>query len=377
MSKFVLIPDSFKGTLSSIQVCNILESSIRHFQPSATVVKIPVADGGEGSVDAFLQALPGEKIEVTVTGPHFEPIDSFYGLIDHGQTAVIEMAACAGLPLVGERRDPRITTTYGVGELILRAAQKGVKKIILGLGGSATNDAGAGCMAALGVKFYNNNNESFIPVGGTLHEVVHIDTSSLHPLVQQIQFITMCDIDNPLFGTEGAAHIFGPQKGATPEMVLFLDENLKHFANVVSQELGFDQWDFKGAGSAGGMGYGTKVFLKSTIQMGIQTVLDITHFDDVIRDADFVLTGEGRLDSQSLRGKVVIGVARRARQSAAKVIAIVGELTATSQQLAQEHIDQVIVTNYMKLPFAQLKPRASQDMKKVMDDWCSEHIVNV
>lgn len=369
MKKFILIPDSFKGTLSSLQVCNIMERSIRSRFSDAEIVKIPVADGGEGSVDAFLLAVGGQKVEVEVTGPHFEKMRSFYGLIDEGQTAVIEMAACAGLPLVGTHRDPRITTTYGVGELILHAAQQGVSKIILGLGGSATNDAGVGCMAALGIRFFNQAHQTFVPVGGTLSEINTIDVSSLNPLIKEIEFVTMCDIDNPLYGTEGAAYIFGPQKGATPEMVRFLDGNLKSLATVVETTLGFKEWDFKGAGAAGGMGYGAKVFLHSKIQMGIQTVLDITRFDQLIENADYIFTGEGRLDSQSMRGKVVIGVARRAKKVPAKLVAVVGQVTADPADLKREGIDHVVVTNYLNLPFEELKPRAELDMTTVVDDF--------
>jgi glycerate kinase len=369
MKKFILIPDSFKGTLSSLQVCNIMERSIRSRFSDAEIVKIPVADGGEGSVDAFLLAVGGQKVEVEVTGPHFEKMRSFYGLIDEGQTAVIEMAACAGLPLVGTHRDPRITTTYGVGELILHAARQGVSKIILGLGGSATNDAGVGCMAALGIRFFNQAHQTFVPVGGTLSEINTIDVSSLNPLIKEIEFVTMCDIDNPLYGTEGAAYIFGPQKGATPEMVRFLDGNLKSLATVVETTLGFKEWDFKGAGAAGGMGYGAKVFLHSKIQMGIQTVLDITRFDQLIENADYIFTGEGRLDSQSMRGKVVIGVARRAKKVPAKLVAVVGQVTADPADLKREGIDHVVVTNYLNLPFEELKPRAELDMTTVVDDF--------
>jgi glycerate kinase len=368
MKKFILIPDSFKGTLSSIEVCNVLEAAILKKYPQAEVVKIPVADGGEGSVDAFLQAVGGEKVEVEVTGPHFEKLTSFYGLIDNKNTAVIEMAACAGLPLVGDRKDPRITTTYGFGELILHAAKSGVKKIILGLGGSATNDGGAGFAAALGVKFYNKNGETFVPVGGTLSQITDIDISSIDPLIKSIEFVTMCDIDNPLYGKEGAAYIFGPQKGANPEMVEFLDRNLQAYAAIVQQKLGYSEWNFKGAGSAGGLGYGTKIFLNSNIQMGIQTVLDVTNFDKIIENADYIITGEGSLDSQSLRGKVVIGVARRSVKSSAKLIAVVGQVKDNVEAFYKEGIDEIVVTNYLNLPFEEVKKRAKLDLTTVVND---------
>lgn len=362
MKRFVIIPDSFKGTLSSIQVCDILEKEIRKKFNSVEIKKIPVADGGEGSVDAFLTADGGQKVYAEVSGPYFEKMTSFYGLIDGGKTAVIEMAACAGLPLVEHKKDPSKTTTYGFGELILHAMDQGVNKIILGLGGSATNDGGAGFAAALGVKFFDQHNKVFVPVGGTLSKIHKIDVSKMDQRLKKIDFVTMCDIDNPLFGTEGAAYIFSPQKGADEKMVLFLDQNLKDFAKAVEKELGFSDPHFKGAGAAGGLGYGTKVFLNSKIQMGIETVLDVMHFDTLAKDVDYVITGEGSLDLQSLRGKVVIGVARRAKKLKTKVIAVVGQTLGNQDLYLAEGIDYIVVTNYLKLPFSEVKKRAEIDM---------------
>ncbi|MDD3068272.1 MAG: glycerate kinase [Acholeplasmataceae bacterium] len=360
--KFVIIPDSFKGTLSSIEVCDIIENEILNVFNDAEIKKIPVADGGEGSVDAFLEGLKGEKVFVEVNDPFFQKMTSFYGLIDQGETAVIEMAACAGLPLVGNKKDPRITTTYGVGELLLHAIEHGVKKVILGIGGSSTNDGGCGFAAALGVKFYDKNHEIFIPTGGTLHQIHQIDKSNLDKRLNQIELITMCDIDNPLYGKEGAAYVFGPQKGADPEMVEFLDQGLKHLAKTVHQSLGIDDPYFKGAGAAGGLGYGAKIFANSKIQMGIETVLDAMQFDELAKDADYIITGEGQMDFQSLRGKVAIGVARRAKRTKAKVIAVVGSLKGNKEDYINEGIDDIVVTNYLNLSFDELKPRAKEDM---------------
>ncbi len=362
MKRFVIIPDSFKGTLSSIQVCDILEKEIKKKFSQAEIIKIPVADGGEGSVDAFLQAGNGEKVYTEVSGPYFEKMTSFYGLIDGGKTAVIEMAACAGLPLVDNRKNPSKTTTYGFGELILHAIDQGVHKIILGLGGSATNDGGTGFATALGVQFFDQQNKIFIPVGGTLSQITKIDVSQMDKRLKNIDFVTMCDIDNPLFGLEGAAYIFSPQKGADQNMVEFLDHNLKDFANVVEKELGFNDPFFKGAGAAGGLGYGTKVFLNSKIQMGIETVLDVMHFNKLAKDVDYVITGEGNLDSQSLRGKVVIGVARRAKRLKTKVIAVVGQVTGDIKPYLAEGIDSIVITNYLNLSFEEVKKRAELDM---------------
>ena len=321
---FLLIPDSFKGTLSSEQICRLLEEKIKVHFPDAGTVCIPVADGGEGSVDAFLTALGGEKKFLTVKNPFFEDMQAYYGLIDNGETAVVEMAACAGLPLAEGRRDPRVTTTYGVGELLVDAANSGVKRIIVGLGGSATNDAGCGAAAAAGVKFRNAAGEEFVPTGGTLCEIEDIDLSGLAPVLKNVEIITMCDIDNPMYGPTGAAYIFGPQKGADPDMVVQLDNGLRHLAKVMAEKLGADYPDTPGAGAAGAMGMGMLVFFGGRLQMGIQTVLDIVKFEELAADCDYVITGEGKLDSQSLRGKVVIGVAQRAKTMNKNVIAIVG-----------------------------------------------------
>ena len=322
--KFLLIPDSFKGTLSSEQICRLLEEKIKAHFPDAGTVCIPVADGGEGSVDAFLTALGGEKKVLTVKNPFFEDMQAYYGLIDNGETAVVEMAACAGLPLAEGRRNPKVTTTYGVGELLVDAAKSVVKRIIVGLGGSATNDAGCGAAAAAGVKFYNAAGEAFVPTGGTLCDIEDIDLSGLDPALKAVEIITMCDIDNPMYGTTGAAYIFGPQKGADPDMVVELDNGLRHLAKVMADKLGADYPDAPGAGAAGAMGMGMMVFFGGRLQMGIQTVLDIVKFEELAADCDYVITGEGKLDSQSLRGKVVIGVAQRAKALGRSVIAIVG-----------------------------------------------------
>ena len=212
--KFILIPDSFKGTLSSAQICGIIKEKVDLHFPGSESVSVPVADGGEGSVDAFITAVGGTKVTVPGKGPYFEDIESYYGLIDNGSTAVIEMAAAAGLPMVENRKNPKKTTTYGVGQLILAAAESGVKKIIVGLGGSCTNDGGCGAAAAVGVKFYDKNGESFIPTGGTVIDIQRIDLSQKAAILNQVEIVTMCDIDNPMYGPTGAAHVFAPQKGA-------------------------------------------------------------------------------------------------------------------------------------------------------------------
>ncbi len=322
--KFVLIPDSFKGTLSSSQICSILKEEIVKLFPKAEVAAIPVADGGEGTVAAFLEAVGGTTVDVTVKGPFFEEMSSSYGILADGTTAVIEMASCAGLPLVEGRKNPLKTTTYGVGEQILDAARRGVKKIIVGLGGSCTNDAACGLAAALGIKFYDKAGQEFVPAGGTLASVERIDFSGRSPLLDGIEIVSMCDITNPMYGPTGAAYVFGPQKGADDAMVQELDAGLRHLGALLDSCTGVPVSTASGAGAAGAMGAGMLAFLDSKLLPGIQVVLDIVHFDSLIKDADYIFTGEGLLDGQSLCGKVVSGIANRAALQKKRVIAIVG-----------------------------------------------------
>ena len=366
MRKILLIPDSFKGTMSSSEICEIMEQTIKKHMDAA-VVSIPVADGGEGSVDAFLSAVGGEKRTVKVKGPFFETIESFYGVINK-DTAVIEMAARAGLPLVGERKDPLRTTTFGVGQLMEHAVKAGCKKIIMGLGGSCTNDAGAGCAAALGVKFYNQAGESFIPVGGTLREILKIDTSAMLPELRNTEVITMCDIDNPLYGTNGAAYVFAPQKGGSPEAVEILDGGLKQFADVVRSDLHVDVSALAGAGAAGGMGGGMVAFFNSQLQMGIETVLHTVKFDELLQEADLVFTGEGKIDSQSIRGKVVIGVANHTQKANVPLIAVVGDIGDQIEEAYHKGVSAIFSINRVAVDFAQAKPRAKNDLRLTMDN---------
>ena len=368
MKKIILVPDSFKGTMSSGEICRIMEKSIKKFSPASQVISIPVADGGEGSVDAFLASVGGIRQSVTVKGPFFTDMEAYYGIIDNGKTAVIEMAACAGLPLVGDNKDVRNTTTYGVGQLIAAALENGCQKIIMGLGGSATNDAGAGAAAALGVRFTDDKGGEFIPVGGTLSDICHIDVSGMHPGLKTVEFITMCDIDNPLYGPEGAAYIFGPQKGATPEVVIELDNGLKSIAEVIKTDLHQDISGLKGAGAAGGMGGGMAAFFHSKLQMGIETVLDAVDFDTILKGADLVLSGEGKIDAQSLRGKVVIGAARRAKSANVPLVAIVGDIGDDIQGVYEEGVRAIFSINRAAVDFTKAQPRAKEDLALTMDN---------
>lgn len=367
MKKFVLIPDSFKGTMSSSTICGIMEENIRPYYPDAEIVKIPVADGGEGSVDAFLTAVGGQKVTVPVKGPYFEDVEGFYGILKDG-TAVIEMAACAGLPMVGDNKQPDKTTTYGAGQLIAHAVKNGCKKIVVGLGGSATNDCGAGAAAAVGIRFLDEAGESFVPTGGTLSRVRKIDLSGRLPELKDVEIVTMCDIDNPLYGPTGAAYVFAPQKGADEKMVEFLDNQLKIFAGTIEKDLGVATADMPGAGAAGGMGAGMVAFFGSRLQMGIETVLDTVSFDHVAADADFIFSGEGKIDFQSLRGKVVIGVARRAQKLNVPLIAVVGDIGDNVQEAYNMGVSAIFSINRVAKDFREVRDRSESDLGLTMDN---------
>lgn len=367
MKNVVLIPDSFKGTMSSEEICAIMERTIKTHYPEAVVTSIPVADGGEGSVDAFLKALGGEKRTVVVQGPYGEPMESFYGVVKE-TTAVVEMAACAGLPLVGDRLNPALTTTYGVGELILDAARRGAKTIVVGLGGSATNDGGCGAASACGVRFFDKDGKNFVPTGSTLKDVVRIDTSTLDPVLSGVTITTMCDIDNPYWGPTGAAHIFGPQKGADSEMVAFLNESMRTFADVIKRDTSVDVQAIAGSGAAGGMGGGMAAFFASELQMGIETVLNTVNFDALLDGCDLVLTGEGKIDGQSLRGKVVIGVARRTKAKGVPTLAIVGDIADDVEGAYDMGVTAIFSINRLAIPFKEAKQRAALDMEKTIDN---------
>ena len=283
-------------------------------------------------------------------------------------TAVIEMAASAGLPQVGDRKDPSRTTTYGVGELILDAARKGAKRLVIGLGGSSTNDAGCGAAAACGVTFLNKEGKSFTPVGGTLDKITHIDVSTMDPAVRALPITAMCDIDNPFYGPTGAAAVYGPQKGADDAMVASLDAKMVYLAGLIKRELGEDLQALPGSGAAGGMGGGMKAFFSARLQMGIDTVLDVTGFDSLASGADMVFTGEGKIDGQSLRGKVVIGVARKAKKLGVPVIALVGDIADDIEAAYDEGVTGIFSINRVAVPYKEARLRAQSDLSLTMDN---------
>ena len=335
MKKCIVISDSFKGSLSSGEICDIARACFAEVLSDCELTAIPVADGGEGTVDCFHQVCGGELVPVTVQGPFGQDMEAAYLRLD-GSRAVIEMASSAGLPLVGDRRDPRITSTYGVGQQIRHAVEQGSTQILLGLGGSCTNDGGCGCAAALGVRFLDRAGQAFVPTGGTLDQIAHIDVSGARQLLQTVKLTAMCDIDNPMHGPTGASYIFGPQKGADPAMVEFLDGQLKALDAVIQRELHRAVADVPGAGAAGAFGAGILAFLDGTLCPGIEAVLDLVDFDGKLKDCDLVITGEGRFDSQSIRGKVVSGVSRRAKRQGVPVAVIAGSVAEDVESVSAD-----------------------------------------
>lgn len=368
MEKILLVPDSFKGTLSSRQVCQVMAGQLRRFFPQAQVKSIPVADGGEGSVEAFLAAAGGERRTRTVTGPFGEPVEAFYGVLGDGRTAVIEMAACAGLPLAEGRLNPERATTYGVGELLLAAKEAGCTKAILGLGGSCTNDGGVGAAAALGAKFTRADGTAFVPTGGTLGEIAALDVSPVAQALQGMELTAMCDIDNPLYGDAGAAAVFAPQKGADEAMVARLDAGLRHLGQVAARCLGRDFSHLPGAGAAGGLGFGMAAFCGAQLRMGIDAVLDAVGFDSLLPGTDVVFTGEGKIDSQSARGKVVSGVAVRCRKAGVPVVAVVGQIGQGFEEMYQQGLTAVFSINRAAQPFAESRFHAGENLALTMEN---------
>lgn len=368
MQNFILVPDSFKGTLSAIEVCNIMKSSIKNLYKDANIISVPVADGGEGTVDAFLYALGGEKKSIWVSDAFNEQkILAHYAMLKD-DIAVIEMATCAGLPLVKNRLEPDKTTTFGVGELIIDAINSGAKKIILGLGGSATNDGGCGMAAALGVKFKDEQDQEFIPTGGTLSQIYKIDMNNIYPKIKDVEFISMCDVDNPLCGKLGASAVFAPQKGADEDMVKLLDEGLAHLAKIIKRDLHIAVKDIKGAGAAGGLGAGSIAFLQSKLTKGIDVILDTIKFDKLVSKADIVFTGEGKFDSQSLHGKVVMGVANRSQKYKTPVIVVTGAIGENIQEAYNKGITAIFSINKEPMEFSKSALKSKENMILTMEN---------
>ena len=342
MKKIVIAPDSYKESLSALEVAQAIAAGFREVFPAAEYVLVPVADGGEGTVDAMVAATGGRKEIVMVGGPLGEPVEAFYGLTGDGATAVIEMAAASGLALVPpDRRNPLVTTSRGTGELIRAALDAGARRFILGIGGSATNDGGAGMVQALGVRLLDLEGRELDGSGGDLARLERIDVSALDPRLAECRIEVACDVDNPLTGARGASAVFGPQKGATPEMVQALDANLARLARIVGRDLGVAVDTVPGAGAAGGMGAAMLAFFGATLKPGIEIVTAAVDLDTHVRDADLVITGEGRIDFQTVHGKTPIGVARVAKRHGKPVIGIAGSLGAEVGVVHAHGIDAV------------------------------------
>lgn len=340
--KIIIAPDSYKESLTAMEVATAIENGFRQVIPNAEYIKLPMADGGEGTVQSLVDASNGTIIEHSVTGPLGEQVNGFFGLMGDGKTAIIEMAAASGLHLVSpELRNPMLTTSFGTGELILAALDKGVEHIIVGIGGSATNDGGIGMAQALGVRFLDENNKQISYSGGALDRLHRIDISNIDPRLVSVKLEVACDVDNPLCGEKGASQVFGPQKGATPEMVTQLDNNLAHYAEIIKRDLGKDVKDMAGAGAAGGMGAALLGLFNAQLRPGIEIVMDAVNLADALKDADLVITGEGRIDSQTIHGKTPIGVARTAKRFNKPVIGIAGSLSYDCNVVHEHGIDAV------------------------------------
>ena len=344
MKKIIIAPDSFKGNLTSLEVASCLEKGIRRVIPRVKCIKVPMADGGEGTVQSMVDAARGKFIKKRVKGPAGKLVTARYGWLARRKTAIIEMAQASGLHLVdGRTKNPLKTTTYGTGQLMLDAMNRGAKEIIIGIGGSATNDGGAGMAQALGVKFLNAKGKEIKEpgCGGMLIKIAAIDMRSLDARVHDTDIVVACDVENPLYGKKGATHVFGPQKGATPRMVDTLDAHLKHFGRLIKRDLKKDVSRMPGAGAAGGLGAGLVAFANAQLKSGIDIVLEASGLNGHMKDADLVITGEGRIDFQTAFGKTPAGVAKAAKKHGVPVIAIGGALTDDAREVFAHGIDSL------------------------------------
>jgi glycerate kinase len=352
--------------MSASEVCAIMADRVRAYFPDCEIHSIPVADGGEGTVDCFLLGLGrGEKVWLTVYDPFFRETRAYYGRFD--DTAVIEMAAAAGLALARADMGPGKASTYGVGQMIAHALENGCRDIVLGLGGSCTNDAGAGMAAALGVRFSDAKGRVFIPVGETLSNVSHIDSAALTSKLAGRTVRAMCDITNPLYGENGAAYVFAPQKGALQEELPVLDGKFRAFAETIGRELGVDVGAMPGGGAAGGMGAGARAFLGAELTRGIDVVLDMVGFEALLHGCDFVFTGEGRFDAQSMGGKAVIGIAHRARSKGVPVVVVAGSASCDVSVLSDYGIQGLYTASDEGTPLDDIKLRCEETLAEAMD----------
>lgn len=355
--KIVVASDSFKGSLRSKEVGACVMETLLQAYPNLEVVNLPIADGGEGLTEALTDATQGIIIDKTVSGPLSQNVEARYGISADGLTAIIEMASASGLSLVPkDQRNPMITTTYGTGELIADALDRGCRNFLIGIGGSATNDAGIGMLQALGFKFYSNGHQLPVSGGELLAQIDHIDSLDIHPMIDESTFIVACDVKNPMCGSHGAAYVYGAQKGATPEMIKLLDRGVASFADLLEQEWGRSIKTLPGAGAAGGMGGSMVALLNATLKPGIDMVLDFLHFHDIIAGADLIITGEGAMDRLTLMGKAPIGVLRAAQKQHIPIIAIAGRIEDRAE-LEQAGFETLIEISPRDIPIEEaMKP---------------------
>ena len=369
--KVVVAMDSFKGSLDSMELAELAEKGIKKVYKDALVEKIPVADGGEGTVEALVSGTGGERITIKVHGPLMEEVEAEYGILGDGRRAVIEMAKASGLPLVPkDKRNPMLTTTYGTGQLIADALKRGCREFIVGIGGSATNDAGMGMLQALGYKFYDKDGNEIGFGGQYLGKVVSVDDKNVVEGLKESKFLVACDVDNPFYGERGAAHVYGPQKGADRKMVEVLDEGLKAFASFVKDNRGKEIGSLPGAGAAGGLGGGFVAFLDSELKPGIDIVLEAVKLDEIVRDADFVITGEGRIDFQSVMGKAPTGVSKIAKKYGVPCIALAGSVADDASAVHDYGMTSIFsVINYpLSLENAMEHERAASFVEKNIEE---------
>ena len=363
--KIVIAPDSFKECLTAAQVAQAIETGLKQVLPDAVYVKVPVADGGEGTLQSLVDATGGKLIEAMVTGPMGEPVPACFGLLGDGETAVIEMARASGIELVpADQRNPLISTTAGTGELILSALDHGIKRIIVGIGGSATNDGGAGMMQTLGVRLLDRDGNDLPYGGAALAQLASIDARRMDKRLKSVEFIAACDVDNPLTGANGASAVFGPQKGASPEMVQQLDQALQHYARIIERDLAVGVEHQPGAGAAGGMGAALLAFLRAELQPGIDIVMEAVDLASHMPGADLVITGEGRIDSQTAQGKTPVGVARIAKQFGLPVIALAGSVGSGVEAVYKSGIDALFPIVHGAVPLSEALAKGEENLTR-------------
>lgn len=365
MRKCIIVPDSFKGTLSAVKVCEIMERKVKEHFSDCEVTAIPVADGGEGTVDCFLYAMEGRRITVPTTGPFGDAVRAEFGVF--GDTAVIETASAAGITLAEGRLNPLEATTYGLGALVRSALENGCKKIILGLGGSCTNDGGVGLAAALGARFYSEEGKEFLPKPYEFTKIAWIDCEPVRELLEGVSVEAMCDIGNPMYGKNGAAYVFAPQKGADPETVEILDLNLRALDQAIKKSMNLSVAQISGSGAAGALGAGVVAFLGGILKPGIEAVLDVVDFDKKIRNADVIFTGEGKIDSQSVCGKVIAGVGRRAKLQNIPVIVAAGCRGEGAEEAYQMGVSAIFSTCLEPKSFEEMRGDSEEYLEKTMD----------